>query len=95
MLIELGIEELPADNVPQAQEQLGKAVIEALDAARIAHGEVTLLATPRRTAVLVKDVAPAQRDIDEMVKGPGAKAAFDKDGNPTQAAIGFARTVRR
>jgi glycyl-tRNA synthetase len=91
LLIELGTEELPADNVPQAQAQLGKAVLEALDAARIAHGEVTLLATPRRTAVLVKDVAPAQRDIDEMVKGPGAKAAFDKEGNPTQAAIGFAK----
>jgi glycyl-tRNA synthetase len=91
LLVELGTEELPADNVPQAQEQLSKFVIEALDAARIAHGEATLMATPRRTAVLVKDVAPAQRDIDEMVKGPGAKAAFDKDGNPTQAAIGFAK----
>jgi glycyl-tRNA synthetase len=91
LLVELGTEELPADNVPAAQEQLGKLVIEALDAARIAHGEATLMATPRRIAVLVKNVAPAQRDIDEMVKGPGAKAAFDKDGNPTQAAIGFAR----
>lgn len=91
LLIELGTEELPADNVPVAQSQLGKYVIEALDSASISHGEATLLATPRRTAVLVKNVAPAQSDIDEMVKGPGAKAAFDKDGNPTQAAIGFAK----
>lgn len=91
LLIELGTEELPADNVPAAQEQLGRFVIEALDAARITHGAATLMATPRRITVLVKDVAPAQRDIDEMVKGPGAKAAFDKEGNPTQAAIGFAK----
>ncbi|MCS6848154.1 MAG: glycine--tRNA ligase subunit beta, partial [Anaerolineae bacterium] len=91
LLLELGTEELPAGDVPVCQEQLGRYVVEALDAARIGHGDVTLIGTPRRTAVLVKDVAPKQRDIDEMVKGPPARAAFDKDGNPTQAAIGFAK----
>jgi glycyl-tRNA synthetase len=91
LLIELGTEELPADDVPACQEQLGRFVIEALDAARIDHGDVTLIGTPRRTAVLVKDVAARQRDVDELVKGPPAKAAFDSAGRPTQAAIGFAR----
>ncbi len=91
LLVELGTEELPAGDVPLCQEQLGRYVVEALDAARVSHGEATLIGTPRRTAVLVRDVAPTQRDIDEMVKGPPAKAAFDEDGNPTQAAIGFAR----
>jgi glycyl-tRNA synthetase len=91
LLLELGTEELPADNVPSCEAQLRKVVAEALDAARIAHGDVTSLATPRRTAVIVRDVAPRQRDIDEMTKGPAAKAAFDKDGKPTQAAVGFAK----
>jgi glycyl-tRNA synthetase len=91
LLVELGSEELPADNVPASQEQLGKFVVDALDANRIDHGQVTLFATPRRTAILVKDVAPKQRDIDEWVKGPGAKVAFDANGNPTQAAVGFAK----
>ena len=91
LLVELGTEELPADDVPACQEQLGRCVVEALDAARIDHGDLTLIGTPRRTAVLVKNVAPRQRDLDEMAKGPAARVAFDKDGNPTQAAIGFAR----
>ncbi|MDW8350329.1 MAG: glycine--tRNA ligase subunit beta [Anaerolineae bacterium] len=91
LLIEIGTEELPAGDVPACQEQLGRYVVEALDAARLDHGNVTLIGTPRRTAVLVKEVAPRQRDIDELVKGPPAKAAFDAGGNPTQAAIGFAK----
>jgi glycyl-tRNA synthetase len=90
LLIELGTEELPAGDVPAAEAQLRSVVLEALDAARIDHGDATTIATPRRTAVLVRDVAPAQRNIDEWIRGPGAKVAFDKDGHPTPAAIGFA-----
>jgi glycyl-tRNA synthetase len=49
------------------------------------------LATPRRLAVIVEDVAPVQAAIQENVKGPGAKVAFDAAGKPTQAAIAFAK----
>ncbi len=90
LLIELGTEELPADDVPLCERQLRERVLAALDEARIAHGEAVTIATPRRTAIIVREVAPAQRPLDELVRGPAAKAAFDKDGNPTQAAIGFA-----
>jgi len=90
LLIELGVEELPADDVPACEQQLRERVIAALEEARVSHGEAVTIATPRRVAVLVRDVAPAQRPLDELVRGPAAKAAFDKDGNPTQAAIGFA-----
>ncbi len=90
LLIELGTEELPADNVPLCEQQLRERVIAALDEARIAHGEAVTIATPRRTAIIVREVAPAQQPLDELVRGPAAKAAFDKDGNPTPAAIGFA-----
>jgi glycyl-tRNA synthetase len=91
LLLELGTEELPAGDVPACETQLRKVVVESLDAARIEHGDMRSIATPRRTTVIVKEVAPRQRDIDEMTRGPAARAAFDKDGNPTQAAIGFAR----
>lgn len=91
LLFEIGVEELPARDVPVAQAQLGKLLTAALDDARIEHGAVELFATPRRIAALVADVAPRQRSLDEWVKGPGAKAAFDAAGKPTPAAIGFAK----
>ncbi len=91
LLLEIGVEELPAHNVSEAKAQLEKLVPETLKEARLTHGAVRVLATPRRLAVLVNGVAPQQSSIDEMVKGPGAKVAFDKEGNPTQAAIAFAK----
>lgn len=91
LLLELGIEELPADNVPTAQEQVRKLIEDTLKAERIEHGAITMSATPRRIAALVADVAPQQRGLDELMKGPAAKVAFDANGNPTQAAQGFAK----
>jgi glycyl-tRNA synthetase len=91
LLVELGVEELPADAVPSARAQFGALLTQALADARIEHGTMTLFATPRRLAALVSDVAAEQRSLDEWVKGPGAKAAFDASGAPTQAAIGFAK----
>lgn len=91
LLFEIGVEELPARDVPLAQAQLGKLLSSALADARIDHGAMRLFATPRRIAALVDAVAPRQRPLDELVKGPGAKGAFTADGAPTPAAIGFAR----
>ncbi|MCS6772780.1 MAG: glycine--tRNA ligase subunit beta [Thermoflexales bacterium] len=93
LLVELGTEELPADDVPVCERQLRQYVLEALQAERIDHGAVHTFATPRRTAVLVESVAPRQNDVDEWVKGPPAKAAFDAEGNLTQAGLGFAQRV--
>ena len=91
LLLELGVEELPADDVARARDQFGALLTDVLAAARIEHGAVQLFATPRRVAALVHDVAPTTRAFDEFVKGPAAKAALDAAGNPTQAAVGFAR----
>ncbi len=93
LLIELGTEELPADDVQPCAQQLRDHLLAFLDQARIDHGAVHLFATPRRTAVLVESVAPQQREVDEWVRGPAAKAAFDAAGKPTQAALGFAKRV--
>jgi glycyl-tRNA synthetase len=91
LLFEIGVEELPADDVPKAQEQLGALLTNELKAARIDHGPIQLFATPRRVAALVADVASSQRPLNEWVKGPGVKVAFDAQGQPTPAAIGFAK----
>ncbi|MDX1524177.1 MAG: glycine--tRNA ligase subunit beta, partial [Anaerolineae bacterium] len=58
---------------------------------RLDHGDISIFATPRRLAVLVHDLAPRQRDLEEVARGPSAKIAFDAEGNPTKAAQGFAR----
>jgi glycyl-tRNA synthetase len=91
LLLEIGVEELPAGDVTVAQEQSGKLLASALDDARLDHGDITLYATPRRIAALVDKVAPQQRALDELVRGPSAKVAFDASGKPTPAAAGFAK----
>ena len=58
---------------------------------RLDFDEVTSLGTPRRTALLVKNLAETQQGASSEYKGPSTAIAFDKDGNPTKAAIGFAR----
>ena len=91
-LLEVGCEELPADDLSSAIEQLRGLVAEGLSAARLEHGEVSVMGTPRRLAVLVESVAPVQRDEERVIKGPPAKVAFDSEGRPTKAALGFARS---
>ncbi len=91
-LLEVGTEELPAGDLALALEQLRALLPEALQGTRLAHGEPTLLGTPRRVAVIVPDVAPLQADEERVIKGPPAKVAYDEQGQPTKAALGFARS---
>ncbi len=93
LLLEIGTEELPARDVDSAVAQLGRLLPKMLDDLRIAHGEMKLGGTPRRIVAYVEDVAPVQKDVEELVKGPPAKAAFAPDGTPTKAAEGFARSM--
>ncbi len=90
-LLEIGVEELPSADVTRALEQLRQRVPAWLDELRLAHGAVTVSGTPRRLAVQVRDLAPRQPDLEQVVKGPPADRAFDAEGNPTRAAQGFAR----
>ncbi|HET6352278.1 MAG TPA: glycine--tRNA ligase subunit beta [Coriobacteriia bacterium] len=91
LIFEIGTEELPSSAVYSGIEQLSVAVPAALREARLEYDEVTVMATPRRLAVLVTSLAERQPDATERHKGPAAKAAFDVAGNPTKAAEGFAR----
>jgi glycyl-tRNA synthetase len=91
-LFELGVEELPATHLSTALVQWQELVPAALDAAKLAHGDVHIWGTPRRLVVYVADMALGQADETLEVKGPPARAAFDADGNLTRAAQGFARS---
>ncbi|MCL4079002.1 glycine--tRNA ligase subunit beta [Coriobacteriia bacterium Es71-Z0120] len=92
LLFEIGVEEMPSAPLYSALEQVSTASADALAAARLEHGEISVYGSPRRIALLVRDVAERQRDVTERVKGPAAAAAYDADGNPTPAALGFARS---
>lgn len=89
LLFEIGVEELPAGYVPPALEQLERGVREGLATLRLTAGATTTWGTPRRLTVLVRDVAERQTDFDEEAMGPAAKVAFDGEGRPTKALIGF------
>jgi glycyl-tRNA synthetase beta chain len=89
LLLEIGAEELPSSFVDAALTALPKITADELARARLSHGEVRALGTPRRLAVLVQGVAVRQLDLDEEVIGPPETAAY-KDGKPTKAAEAFA-----
>ncbi len=89
-VLEVGTEELPPGDVGIALDTLRREVPQMLAGARLGHGQVTVHATPRRIVVTVVDLAAGQEDRHDAVRGPRANVAFDADGNPTKAAIGFA-----
>ncbi|MWV14787.1 glycine--tRNA ligase subunit beta [Pseudomonas sp. L-22-4S-12] len=90
-LVELGTEELP----PKALKSLGEAFLagveKGLKGAGLGYVKARYYAAPRRLAVLVETLASQQPDRTVNLDGPPVQAAFDKDGNPTQAALGFAK----
>ena len=89
LLFEIGVEELPAGYVPPAAEQLERGVRDGLDALRLGFGGVRTFSTPRRLTVLVHRVEEMQTDFDEEAMGPAVKVAFEADGRPTRALLGF------
>ncbi|HYQ27089.1 MAG TPA: glycine--tRNA ligase subunit beta [Polyangiaceae bacterium] len=93
LLLEIGVEELPATFVAQAVEALPGLLESRLRELRLSHGAVRALGTPRRLALIVQGVASAQPDLDEEALGPPARVAFDADGKPTKAAQSFATKI--
>ncbi len=91
LLLEIGLEELPAQYVLRSEKQLAERVTNFLTEARVQFGAITVYSTPRRLAVLVKDVEENQQDLTETLRGPAKKIAQDAEGNWSKAAAGFAR----
>ncbi|MCO7517310.1 glycine--tRNA ligase subunit beta [Pseudomonas guariconensis] len=90
-LVELGTEELP----PKALASLGDAFLagieKGLQAAGLNYTGKQVYAAPRRLAVLIRQLDVQQPDRSINIDGPPRQAAFDAEGNPTQAALGFAK----
>lgn len=91
LLLEIGMEEVPARFVRSAVEQLTERVEQWLGEHRLSYGSVQMAATPRRIAVVIQDVAEMQTDMQEEAKGPSKKIALGAEGEWTKAALGFAR----
>ena len=91
LLLEIGLEEVPAKFMPPALAELKQMAETQLNEQRISYDEVVTYGTPRRIALVVKNIADKQQDLEEEAKGPAVKAAYDAEGNPTKAAMGFAR----
>lgn len=91
LFLEIGTEEIPAGFIPRAMAEMEAMITRELTAARLGFGEVRTVATPRRLALVVRDMPAMQPDAEVTATGPSKKAAFDAEGKPTKAAEGFAR----
>lgn len=91
VLFEIGLEELPARFIDDAEKQLLEKTTNWLQDLRISFKQITSFSTPRRLAVLIEDMEEVQESIEEEVKGPSEKIAKDAEGNWTKAGIGFTR----
>jgi len=90
LLFEIGVEELPSSFVASALAALPALGKKRLADLRLAHGEVRALGTPRRLALIVREIAERQADLSQELTGPPVSAAFDREGKPTRAAEAFA-----
>ncbi|MFQ5611789.1 MAG: glycine--tRNA ligase subunit beta [Anaerolineae bacterium] len=93
-VLEIGSEELPAREVTTAIAHLEAAVPDFLAGLRLPVSEDTIkvAGTPRRLVVYIDSLPGRQQDFEETFRGPAAKVAFDAGGQPTKAALGFARS---
>src|SRR5262245_3292082 len=92
LLIEVGCEEIPASWLPPLTAQFGEHLDRRLKEARLTTGgRAEAFSTPRRLAGRVTKLSERQTDLEELVTGPPVSAAFKPDGEPTPAAVGFAR----
>ena len=91
ILFELGCEELPPKSLKPLRDALQASVTEQLNEAEIGFDSIKVFAAPRRLAIRIEGISDKQPDRSEQKRGPAIKAAFDSDGNPTRAAMGFAK----
>ena len=91
LLLEIGVEEIPAGFIAPALRQLEALASDGLSCARLKFASARALGTPRRLALLVEGLADRQESETRELQGPAVKVAFDADGRPTNAAKGFAK----
>ena len=91
LLIEIGTEELPSSSMNEAVRSFKHILEEGLKNGRIGFINVSTAATPRRLAAFVKSLDDRQKTEEKIISGPPKKISFDENGNPTDAATGFAK----
>src|SRR4051795_13493162 len=92
-LLEVRSEEIPARMLEPGVRELATRVFEELMGKGVGPREVETGFTPRRLVLVMKDVPLRSPDLEELVNGPPASAAFAADGTPTKAALGFAQRL--
>ena len=92
LLIEIGMEELPARFLEQSLADFAYLLNELISQNKIYHGNIKEMGTPRRLALLMQNVVDKGETVTKTVTGPPKRIAFDDQGNPTKAAVGFAKT---
>jgi glycyl-tRNA synthetase beta chain len=91
-LFELGTEELPPKSLSTLIDALQSGVESSLQKAGLSHGAISAYATPRRLALLIRDLPLAQTDQQVEKRGPALNAAYNADGSPSKATEGFLRS---
>lgn len=91
LLVEIGVEDLPAEEAGEIAQAFRDNFLSGLAAARVPHGKAHLFWTLRRFTVLVEDVGERQEDVVEEIRGPAVAVGLDSQGNLTPAALGFLR----
>src|SRR5699024_12375814 len=94
VLFEIGVEELPARFIDEAETQLLAKTKQWLEKSRIDYGEIITYSTPRRLAVVIKSIAEEQTTITDAGRGPCVNIANDANGEWTRAAIGRSTATR-
>ncbi|MFZ5645429.1 MAG: glycine--tRNA ligase subunit beta [Bacillota bacterium] len=92
LLLEIGMEEMPARFVGPALEQMAGQAGTLLKEKRIDFESIRTAGTPRRLAVYISGLAESQQALQKEVKGPALKVAYNAAGEPTPAVQGFARS---
>ncbi len=94
LLLEIGVEEIPSAYMGRAIADLKANAQKQLDEARLAYKEIQSYGTPRRLTLLVQGLEEQQPDALLEIRGPKKSIAFDQEGNPTKAGLGFARSQK-
>ncbi len=92
LLLEIGTEEIPAGFLQKAMRDMEEIAGAMLGENRLRFGTIRTMGTPRRLCLVVSDLSEKQDDITVEKLGPAQKVAFDEQGNPTKAALGFAKS---
>ncbi|OGP54300.1 MAG: glycine--tRNA ligase subunit beta [Deltaproteobacteria bacterium RBG_13_52_11] len=90
MLLEIGTEEIPSRFIPQTLEVLREMLHKEMEARRVECGEMLVMGTPRRLTIFA-ELEDQQHPLESERIGPPKSVAFDPQGKPTKAALGFAQ----